>query len=50
MSNKICTFFGHWDTPEEVRPLLQGVLKQLIENRGADTFYVGNQGGFDLMV
>ncbi len=45
----ICTFFGHRDTPAEVRPLLRTVLLELIEQRGVDRFYVGCQGNFDAM-
>ena len=45
-----CTFFGHRDTPREVAPRLRDALVQLIEQHGADTFYVGNQGEFDSMV
>lgn len=32
-----------------VKPKLRAVLMELIERRGADTFYVGRQGGFDNM-
>ncbi|MBS5645615.1 MAG: hypothetical protein KHW46_07630 [Clostridiales bacterium] len=44
------TFFGHKNTPQEIQPKLEGILADLIENDGADTFYVGNQGCFDFMV
>ncbi|MBQ8255154.1 MAG: hypothetical protein IJY94_06605 [Clostridia bacterium] len=46
----ICTFFGHRDAPTEICDKLQAVLVDLIENHGADTFYVGNNGNFDAMV
>lgn len=46
----ICTFFGHRDTPAEIRDKLQVVLVDLIENHGADTFYIGKNGNFDAMV
>lgn len=46
----ICTFFGHRDTPNETEPILKSILKDLIENKGVDTFYVGNDGNFDNMV
>ncbi len=46
----ICTFFGHRDTPSEIKPILRNVLIDLIEKKGADEFYVGNQGNFDAMV
>lgn len=46
---RICTFFGH----RECYPLEAGQLENAIEEwigQGVDTFYVGNQGGFDAMV
>ena len=43
-------FFGHRDTPESVQPMLRETLEKLIEQQGADRFYVGNQGSFDAMV
>ncbi len=45
----ICCFFGHADTPQSVRPVLMRTLIDLIENRGASTFYVGTRGSFDRM-
>ena len=45
-----CTFFGHRDCPEAIRPKLREVLIDLITNFGADMFYVGNQGQFDAYV
>ncbi len=44
------TFFGHRDTPQTVRPVLERVLTDLIENEGTDVFYVGHQGAFDAIV
>lgn len=46
----VCTFFGHHDCPAEVKPKLQGVLTDLIENHSVNVFYVGNKGAFDRMV
>ena len=46
----VCTFFGHRDTPESIKPRLRETLVDLIEHHAVDTFYVGNQGGFDFMV
>ena len=46
----VCTFFGHRDTPKEKEPALRKTLIELIENKNADTFYVGNNGNFDTMV
>ena len=44
-----CTFFGHRDTPDSIRPLLRETLRELITVHGADRFYVGNEGNFDRM-
>ena len=46
----VCTFFGHRDCPETIKPRLRAVLVDLIINQGVDTFYVGNQGRFDGIV
>lgn len=45
-----CTFFGHRDTPREIRPILRSTLIDLIENKNVLNFYVGNHGNFDAMV
>ena len=45
-----CTFFGHRDFPREMQPALQMQIADLIAQKGADRFYVGNQGGFDFAV
>lgn len=45
-----CTFFGHRDCPETIRPRLRSVLKDLIAEHKVDMFYVGNQGRFDALV
>lgn len=47
---KACTFFGHRDCPETIKPKLKETLIDLITNRGIDTFYVGNHGHFDAYV
>lgn len=41
------TFFGHRDTPSTVKSVLKDTLTDLIENKGADLFYLGKQGCFD---
>lgn len=46
----VCTFFGHRDCPDTIKPRLREVLVDLITNEGVDTFYVGNQGRFDAIV
>lgn len=45
-----CTFFGHRDCPDTIKPALRRALSDLIENAHVDTFYVGNQGSFDRIV
>ena len=44
-----CTFFGHRDCPDTIRPALCAAITDLIENHGVNLFYVGNQGHFDAM-
>ncbi len=44
-----CTFFGHRNTPEDIKNKLYTVLKELIEKEGVDTYFIGNQGSFDYM-
>lgn len=46
----ICAFFGHKDTPESVKPLLEAAIRRIIENYPDTTFYVGHNGNFDRMV
>ena len=45
-----CTFFGHRDCPESIKPKLRKVLVDIITNHGVDMFYVGHQGQFDAYV
>ena len=45
-----CTFFGHRECPETIKPRLRGVLVDLITNHDVDMFYVGHQGQFDAYV
>ena len=45
-----CTFFGHQDCPDTIKPKFRQVLIDLIENHNVDIFYVGNQGQFDTIV
>ena len=44
------TFFGHRDAPFYLSDILKEILRDLIVNKGADVFYVGNNGAFDSMV
>ncbi len=45
----ICTFFGHSDAPEAVKPALKAAIIELIEKENVTGFYVGNHGNFDRM-
>lgn len=45
-----CTFFGHRDCPDEIRPQIYKAITDLIVNKGVDVFYVGNHGNFDSLV
>lgn len=45
-----CTFFGHRECPNSIKPKLREVLIDLIEDQAVDTFYVGQQGAFDAIV
>lgn len=47
---KSCTFFGHRDCPETIKPKIREAVIDLIENHGVTMFYVGNQGNFDRLV
>ena len=42
-----CTFFGHRDCPDAIRPALQEAILRLISDENVDQFYVGHQGKFD---
>lgn len=46
----VCTFFGHSFAGSEIRPYLTECLQDLIENKNATEFLVGNHGNFDAMV
>ena len=50
MKEQTVTFFGHRDTPKETETTLRSTLIDLIENKNATVFYVGNHGNFDAMV
>ncbi len=49
MKEQTVTFFGHRDTPKETEQVLRLTLIDLIENKNATVFYVGNHGNFDAM-
>ena len=44
-----CTFFGHYFSPEEIKPKMRGAIVNLIENHNVNRFYVGTHGNFDRM-
>ena len=50
MEKKACTFFGHRDSPETIKPKIRAAVIDLIENHGVTMFYVRNQGNFDRLV
>ena len=50
MKGLTVTFFGHKDAPKEIESALRLTLMDLIENKNANVFYVGNHGNFDTMV
>lgn len=45
-----CTFFGHRDCPESIRPLIKATIEALITEKGVREFLVGHQGNFDKQV
>ena len=50
MGHYSCTFFGHHDCPEHIRPKLREAIIELILNENVDMFYVGNHGHFDSLM
>ena len=50
MKGLTVTFFGHKDAPKQIESALRLTLMDLIENKNANVFYVGNHGNFDTMV
>lgn len=49
MKRKICTFAGHNDVPQEIRPLLAKEIERHITELEITEFWVGNYGDFDRM-
>ena len=41
------TFFGHRNIFQNIKPILEKTIRNLIENEKADLFYVGSNGDFD---
>lgn len=46
---KCCTFCGHKDAAETVRPMIREAAENLIVESNVTSFYVGNHGRFDSM-
>ena len=44
-----CTFFGHRDCSDSIKPKIRRAVRELIEHHGVKRFYVGNHGAFDRM-
>ena len=44
-----CCFFGHKDSPSEVKSILRTTVEDLICSGKADSFLIGNHGAFDSM-
>lgn len=44
---KSCFFVGHREADERLLPVLQSMIRRLIEEEGVTEFYVGGYGGFD---
>ena len=42
-----CTFFGHRDCSDSIKPKLLAAIENLITEKHVTTFYVGNHGDFD---
>ena len=46
----VCGFFGHRQVLHDVRSHLENLIISLHSKFGVKTFYVGNNGSFDLIV
>ena len=44
-----CTFFGHYNSSEALKPILVESIRKLIECYSVDKFYIGDKGNFDSM-
>ena len=44
-----CTFFGHSNSPQNLRVAIKEKITELIEQHSVELFYVGNHGQFDSM-
>ena len=47
---KTCSFFGHHDSPESIKPAIRAAIIDLIEMKNVSRFLVGHHGAFDRMV
>lgn len=46
----ICTFFGHKDSPNDLKSDLERAVLYMIDSYNVTKFYVGNNGNFDFLV
>lgn len=44
------TFFGHRDCPDKIYNNIKETIIELIRNKNADYFYVGDNGYYDFLV
>lgn len=44
-----CTFFGHKECPNKILDKIYNEIENLIIKHNVTTFYVGNQGNFDIL-
>lgn len=47
---RACTFFGHRDCPDSIRPALAEAIIRMICMEDVNMFYVGHQGRFNQIV
>ncbi|MBQ7788681.1 MAG: hypothetical protein IJ398_03405 [Clostridia bacterium] len=45
-----CIFFGHKDTPLNIKQILENSIKYMINTLHIKRFFVGNNGNFDFLV
>ena len=45
-----CCFFGHRDSPDNIRDEIEQTIINLIVDKNVTMFYVGNNGSFDSLV
>lgn len=50
LENYTACFFGHRDSSSELMPILRTEIEKLITQKDVNSFYVGTNGNFDVMV